>query len=72
MSVCIQSTSKQLNRPKFRVGPNMTRGKVYETSKLGGQILENSCHFFENAPIRKDKSAKIGKLFKMADFQSNS
>ena len=33
------------------------------------KILENSWIFFQNAQTRKEKSAKILKRFKMADFQ---
>ena len=53
-------------------GPTQNKQSMYTydgTSKLEEKILENSLNFFfENAQIQKEKSAKICKWFKMADF----
>ena len=57
---------------KFCVEPHITQGKVNVPSKLENKILKNSFWIVLNAPVQKEKSAKIWKLFKMADFQSNS
>ena len=53
--------------PQLGVGPQMTQGNVYGTSKLERKVVG----FFFKCANSKEKYAKIRKLLKMADIKRN-
>ena len=62
--VCLCQTNVKTAEPigpKFCVGPHMTPGKVYKTSRLGKKLLENSRNLFflKMSQLEKKNLAKF-------------